>query len=77
MILVLSQPNSNSIATTGIAFGGGAGDGFQAVEVGKFGFHRLDQQFLAVFRRNAGEGDRDEQSRGFRCRVRPLWEGCA
>ena len=49
----------------GIAFGGGARDGFQAVEVGQFGLHRLDQQGFAVFRGNAGEGDRNEQRGDF------------
>ena len=46
---------------TGIAFGGGCGHLVEPVEVGKLGFHHLDQQGLRILGRDAGEGDGDEQ----------------
>ena len=50
---------------TGKAFGRGRCHCLQAVQIAKFGFHRLDQQSLAVLGRNAGKGDSDEQCGDF------------
>ena len=49
----------------GIAFGGRAGHGFQAVEVGKLGLHRANKQFFTVFRGDARKGDRYKECRDF------------
>ena len=38
---------------------------FEPVQIGQFGFHRLDQQFFRIRCRNSGEGDRDEDRRNF------------
>jgi hypothetical protein len=46
----------------GIAFGGGRGDRGQPVEVLELRFHRPHEQAFAVLRRDAGEGDRDEEA---------------
>ena len=42
----------------GMAFGGNAGDLLQPVKASKLGLHRLDQQSLRIFRRNAALADR-------------------
>ena len=47
----------------GIVFGGCAGHGFQAVQIGKFCFHRFDQQGFAIRGRDARKLDRNEKGR--------------
>ena len=46
-----------------IVFRRRAGHFLEPVQIAQLGFHHLDQQFLAVFGGNAGEGDRNEQGR--------------
>ena len=50
---------------TGIALFGGARHGFQPVEIGQFGLHRLNQQLFRILGGNTGEGDRDENRGDF------------
>ena len=52
-----------------VPLGRGRGHGFQPVQIGKFRFHRFDQQGFAVFGGNAGKGDRYEKSRDFDIRL--------
>ena len=47
----------------GVPFGGGGCHLVQPVQIGKLGFHWLDQQVLCIGRGNAGEGQRDHQRR--------------